>query len=222
MTMTLTHRHTPLTAIEPGRLSLRQGLRWALWAGLLCAAAAQAQPVDLKAAAQFATEHCGSCHGVTGQSAAPNFPRLAGQNPVYLVKQLQDFASGERKSPTMQAKVALMDDRMIRSLAAYYSAQKAANSPSDDKQLMAVGQFIYERGNVYAGLPACASCHGPQGLGSATLPRLAGQHPTYIESQLRDFHDRGRSNDSAVMGVVSKRMSELEAKAVSAYLGALR
>lgn len=192
-----------------------------LSAGVMGAALAQAPLADVAAGARFAQAHCASCHGETGQSAAVNFPRLAGQNEVYLIKQLQDFASGDRKSPTMKAKVALMDDRMVRSLAAHYASQKAANTPSDDKLLLAVGQYIYERGNVHAGLPACLSCHGTRGWGAETMPRLAGQHPAYIETQLRHFHDRGRSNDSAVMGVVSQRMTDLETKAVAAYLGAL-
>jgi len=183
---------------------------------------AQALDADLAAGARFAAEHCGSCHGATGQSAAPNFPRLAGQNETYLIKQLKDFASGDRKSPLMKEKVAMMDERLIRSLAAHYASQKAANTPSDDAQLMAVGQFVYERGNVYAGLPACLSCHGTHGRGSANMPRLAGQHPSYLESQLLHFNQRERSNDSAIMTVISSRMSQLETKAVAEYLGALK
>lgn len=209
----------------------RQGSRLRLFRGLLAAgvvgclawsAGAQTLDADLAMGARFAAEHCGSCHGSTGQSAAPNFPRLAGQNETYLVKQLKDFASGDRKSPLMKEKVAMMDDRMIRSLAAHYARQKAANTPSDDTQLMAVGQFIYERGNVYAGLPACLSCHGTHGRGSANMPRLAGQHPSYLEAQLLHFNQRQRSNDSAIMTVISSRMSQLETKAVAEYLGALK
>ncbi|HAX21045.1 MAG TPA: cytochrome c, class I [Hydrogenophaga sp.] len=185
-------------------------------------AGAQTLDADIAAGARFAAEHCGACHGATGQSVAPNFPRLAGQNETYLAKQLKDFASGDRKSPLMKEKVAMMDDRMIRSLAAHYASQKAANTPSDDAQLMAVGRFVYERGNVYAGLPACLSCHDTQGRGSANMPRLAGQHPGYIETQLLHFHQRARSNDSAVMTVISSRLSPLETKAVAAYLGNLK
>lgn len=184
--------------------------------------AAQTADADLAAGARFAEEHCASCHGATGQSAASNFPRLAGQNETYLVKQLQDFASGDRKSPLMKEKVAMMDDRMVRSLAAHYARQQAANTPSEDAQLLAVGRFVYERGNVYAGLPACLSCHETLGRGSASMPRLAGQHPRYIEAQLLRFHQRERSNDSAIMSVVSMRMSQLETKAVAEYLGSLK
>lgn len=195
-----------------------------LWVGMAHAqnALVQSAPVDLAAAERFAAEHCGACHGPTGQSAAANFPRLAGQNEAYLVKQLKDFASGDRKSPMMKEKVALMDDAMIRSLAAFYGSQRATNTPSKDGQLMAVGQFVYQRGNVYAGLPACQSCHGPQALGTQVLPRLAGQHPVYIATQLRNFHEQSRSNDSVAMKFVTSRMSDLEVNAVAEFLGNLK
>lgn len=177
---------------------------------------------DLVAAQRFSAEHCGACHGATGQSSAPNFPRLAGQNEVYLAKQLRDFASGDRKSPMMKEKVALMDDRMIRSMAALYAQQPPSNTPSGDTQLMAVGQFVYERGNPYAGLPACQSCHGALAQGTQQLPRLAGQHPAYLAQQLRSFHKETRSNDGVAMKFVSSRMSDLEIQAVVTYLGNIK
>lgn len=202
------------------RLDVRLGV--VALAVLAQSAMAQNASADLAAGERFAVQHCASCHGDTGQSAAPNFPRLAGQSEAYLVKQLKDFASGDRKSPMMKEKVALMDDAMIRSLATYYARQKAANTPSTDTQLLAVGQFVYERGNPWAGLPACLSCHGSDAHGTQHLPRLAGQHPTYIANQLRKFHQTERSNDGVAMKFVSSRMSELEMNAVAAYLGNLQ
>jgi cytochrome c553 len=201
--------------------ALSTGLPGLLCLGFAGAATAQTSAAGLAAAERFAVEHCAACHGPTGQSAAANFPRLAGQNEVYLVKQLKDFASGDRKSPMMKEKVQLMDDAMIGALATYYSRQQAAYSPSSDTQLMAVGQFVYQRGNAYAGLPACQSCHGDKALGSQQLPRLAGQHPAYIANQLRNFHQQQRSNDNVTMKFVTSRMSDLEVNAVAEYLGNL-
>ncbi len=85
---------------------------------------------------------------------------------------------------------------------------------------MGVGQYIYERGNLYSGVAACMSCHGTHGRGAATLPRLAGQHPGYLERQLKQFHAGQRGNDA--MSGFAGRMTELEIKAVSEYLGALK
>lgn len=202
-------------------MSVRQSMLWMAWAAVT-SVQAQAPAPDQATAQRFAAEHCASCHGEAGQSATPAFPRLAGQTEAYLAKQLKDFASGERKSPTMKEKAALMDDAMIRSLSAFYAAQPAANTPSTDTQLMAVGQFVYQRGNPFAGLPACQSCHGPTAHGTHELPRLAGQHPVYIATQLRNFHQAGRTNDRVAMKFVTSRMSDLEVNAVAEYLGHLK
>ena len=71
-------------------------------------------------------------------------------------------------------------------------------------------------------MPACASCHGDAGQGSATLPRLAGQHARYTERQLKLFDKRERTNDNAVMHAVASRLTELELKAVASYVSGLK
>ena len=40
----------------------------------------------------------------------------------------------------------------------------------------------------------CTWCHGASGQGFAAAPRLAGQRPQYIESQIRSFHEHTRDN----------------------------
>lgn len=172
--------------------------------------------------AALAEAHCATCHGAAGQSASPNFPRLAGQNERYLIKQLQDFATGVRTSSVMKDKATVLNETAILALARHYSRQPAGATPTDDAQLAAVGQFIYERGNLYSGLPACLACHGTQARGTADLPRLAGQHPRYLEEQLRQFAQRERRNDNAIMNVIASRISELERRAVTEYLGSLK
>ena len=87
--------------------------------------------------------------------------------------------------------------------------------------LVGVGRYIYERGNIYTKVPACVSCHSASGQGSARLPRLAGQHPQYVENQLRRFHAKERRNDSGAMAFVTEGLSELELRAVAAYVGGM-
>jgi cytochrome c553 len=67
-------------------------------------------------------------------------------------------------------------------------------------------------------VPACATCHGPDGAGSNALPRLAGQHAAYLDNQLRQFGKRERNNDNAVMHAVVEKMTPLEMAAVAEYL----
>jgi cytochrome c553 len=40
----------------------------------------------------------------------------------------------------------------------------------------------------------CTWCHGTSGQGYTVAPRLAGQRPQYVESQIRSFHDHLRNN----------------------------
>jgi len=197
---------------------------WALVASVLVApVVAPAQGADpLARGERVAREHCAVCHGACGQSVAPNYPRLAGQNAGYLMTQLEAFARGERKDPTMAEKVKGLSAEDREAVAMYYASQKPGHTPSGDTLLLAVGQFIYERGNRHSGLPPCATCHGKQAAGSVELPRLAGQHPQYLMRQVRAFKQANGSRDSAIMRVMSHRLSDLELEAVAAYLGNLQ
>jgi cytochrome c553 len=82
-----------------------------------------------------------------------------------------------------------------------------------------VGKYVYHQGNKFSGVPACAGCHGPEALGTATLPRLASQYPVYTETQLKQFNTRERNNDNAVMHAIVSKMTPLEMAAVAQYLG---
>jgi cytochrome c553 len=165
---------------------------------------------------------CASCHGPQGQSGTDKFPRLAGQNAQYLIKQMKDFASGQRDSPVMKTQANRLTDSQMRAVALYYEQQIAGHTPSDDALLSGVGRYVFERGNAFTALPACLACHGTDARGTNALPRLAGQHPGYIVAQMRSFAQRQRVNDASVMGVIANSMSELELQAVAIYLGQLK
>lgn len=66
--------------------------------------------------------------------------------------------------------------------------------------------------------PGRAGCHGPGALGTATLPRLAGQFAHYTEAQLKLFNKRERTNDNAVMHAITEKMTALEMAAVAEYM----
>lgn len=67
---------------------------------------------------------CAACHGADGNSAAADFPKLAGQHQDYLVKALRDYKSGVRKNAIMAPLVANLTERDIDDLAAFYSGQQ--------------------------------------------------------------------------------------------------
>ena len=167
------------------------------------------------------SERCATCHGAKGHSTSPIFPSLAGQNQEYLVKQLQDFRSKKRVSDTMAPQAADLSDANIAGLAAFFAGQPAKVQRVSDTELVAVGRYIYTKGNTWSGVPACTSCHGDKAYGTATLPRLAGQNMRYLLSQLKDFILRTRNNDNEAMHLVASRLIEMETQAVADYLAQL-
>ena len=66
---------------------------------------------------------CAACHGADGNSATPDFPRLAGQHADYLQRALLDYQLGNRKNPIMQGQVANLSRQDMSDLAAWFSSQ---------------------------------------------------------------------------------------------------
>ena len=161
---------------------------------------------------------CFLCHGAEGESASEVFPRLAGQNAEYIAKQLENFKNGTRKSTAMASMVTELSPADMTALGQFYASRPPHKEAARDTALAGVGRYIYQSGNKWSGVPSCASCHGPGGAGSTTLPRLAGQHAAYLETQLQQFSKRERNNDNAVMHTVVEKMTGLEMAAVSEYL----
>ncbi len=185
---------------------------------------------------------CNSCHGATGLGDDNlGTPRLAGQIYLFLVKQLDDYASDKRQDTTMfvmnaNSKALSQQDR--RDVSAYMnsmgrvfsgkSLQKASGG-SDMAALkesgvdvgvshlgkVAVGYGILERG-----VPACASCHGHNGRGVDPMyPRIGEQKFGYLVNQLKKFRDGSRTND--VMGqmqAVAKNMTDEDILNVATFL----
>ena len=92
-----------------------------------------AHAADLAAGKAKATEVCQACHGVDGNSATADFPKLGGQYPDYLAKALRDYKSGQRKNPIMAGFAQPLSAQDIDNLAAYYAAQPAALSTISTK-----------------------------------------------------------------------------------------
>lgn len=201
---------------------------------LVCGAAAavfaaQALAQDIAKAQNTAAQVCAACHAPDGNSPAPANPKIAGQIPEYLHKQLMDYkAHGGKKpareNPIMMGMVANLSEADMKGLAAYYSGQKLKPAAATDKNLAAAGQRLWRGGNAATGVPACAGCHGPAGAGMpAQYPRIAGQFADYIAAQLKAFKDGARANDpNGMMRGVAARLTDQEIRAVAEYAAGLR
>lgn len=178
---------------------------------------------------QIADQICVACHASDGNSTVPANPKIAGQIPEYLRKQLMNFkpAGGkkaERENAVMGGMVANLSDEDMRNLAAFYAGQKLKPEAAKDKGLALQGQKIYRGGNLATGVAACSGCHGPEGLGiPSQYPRISGQFAEYIELQLKAFKAGTRGNDpNGMMRTVAAKMSDNEIKAVAEYVAGLR
>lgn len=178
--------------------------------------------IDANAGAAKFAAVCAACHGADGNSAAPENPKLAGQHPEYLVKQLTEYKNGKRKNAIMQGFASQLSEEDMRNIAAWASQQKAKPGFAKDKALVAVGERIYKGGIADRQIAACAGCHSPTGAGIPSQnPRLAGQHADYITSSLKAYRDGSRANNAIMMGVAAK-LNDREIKAVSDYIAGLR
>jgi cytochrome c553 len=184
---------------------------------------------DAAKAQGIVNQVCAACHAADGNSQIAVNPKLAGQIPEYLYKQLENFkaapgAKAERDSPVMAAMVASLSPEDMRNLAAYFADQTAKSAEAKSKDLVVLGQLIYRGGIAGESIAACASCHGPNGAGMpAQFPRLSGQHAEYVEAQLKAFRSGARANDlNGSMRGVAGRLSDREISAVADYIAGLR
>lgn len=171
------------------------------------------------------TTTCQACHGTDGNSPAGTFPKLAGQNSNYLLKQMRDIKSGVRPVPTMTGMLDNMTPQDLEDLAAYFSSQEIQGGAAKP-ELVELGEEIYRAGVERKQIAACTACHSPTGSGNnaAVFPALAGQWPEYTTQQLKAFRSGERDNDGegGMMRVTAMDLSDDEIEAVASYIYGLR
>ncbi len=168
------------------------------------------------------TAMCAACHGADGNSAAPENPKLAGQHPEYLAKQLAEFKSGKRANAVMSGMAAALTEDDMKNISAWLSSQKPKAGFAKEKELVAMGERIYRGGIADRQIAACSGCHSPSGAGiPSQYPRVSGQHAQYNAAQLTAFRDGVRKN-SVQMTQIAAKLNDREIKAVSDYRAGLR
>jgi cytochrome c553 len=179
-------------------------------------------PAETNGAEKTVQTVCAACHGVDGNSAISLNPKLAGQLPEYLLKQLTNFKEGKRANAVMAGMVANLTPEDMKNLANYYSAQKVTLAKAKSNGNGSLGEKIYRGGIAASGVPACASCHGVNGAGiPKQFPRLAAQHADYTLTQMKAFRTGERAN-APMMMTISAKMTDAEMQAVSDYMQGLR
>ncbi|UTW52113.1 c-type cytochrome [bacterium SCSIO 12827] len=195
----------------------------AVLAVMLCTPSARAGMIDESSLKPW--ENCALCHSLDGVSRMAKFPKLAGQVPAYIEKQIRDFRVAKRTNDgeQMQGMAGLIAEKDIPVVAKYFGVlpPPPPADPPPDRDRKA-GRALYLTGDAVRGLPACTSCHGKDKVAQSGAPRLEAQHADYVIKQLTDFRSGDRANDpGGVMAGVAAKLSDADIRAVGSYLAAV-
>jgi cytochrome c553 len=177
-------------------------------------------------ATTLAQQVCSNCHGLTGNATSPNFPNLAGQVEDYFIAQVNGFKSHGRRDPAgfeyMWGLSRSLTDDQIKGLAAYFSSQTPLRQPVEGSAAQVqAGKAIFETGVSAKNIPACATCHGPEGKGNGAFPRIAGQHADYLMKQLVVFQRTDERPEGSVMKVIAHDLTREDIENVAAFAQAM-
>lgn len=199
----------------------------ALVVNLILAAPARAQDANTGAVSERQVQaklaYCEVCHGVAAQGFNGYYPipRLAGQQIAYIENELQGFVEHKRTNNIMFNVGHVLSPAMIKALATDFHSLNPKPLGGGPKDLVPAGEKIFQQGLADAGVPPCATCHGPEAKGNDQFPRLAGQLYPYLVSQLTNWaKERGETN-SNVMAPIAHSLTAPQVKAVAAYLSSL-
>jgi cytochrome c553 len=176
---------------------------------------------------------CSACHGPNGNSTTAQWPKIAGQNAVYIAEQLQLFKAGVRVNPDMMKIVSTLSDKDMDSVAVFFQAQTPVGGEADSS-LWQAGENLYRFGDPAREIPACTACHGPVGRGNSVsdYPALRAQFAQYVAKQLTDFASGARysgakpgaptSRNGEMMATIAKRLNSNDIKELAAYIQGMR
>ena len=164
---------------------------------LVALSVSNAQAADIDKGQGIAKRVCAACHGKNGISRVPVFPNLSGQNESYILKQLNDFKSGSRKSNNMQGVVNNLSEQDMMDVSAYYAAHGTIKDTSTSVSSSLVKK-VTEKLNV------CIPCHNKNGISKDDkFPNLAGQKDRYLQKELERFKS-GKRKDATMSAIVSQ------------------
>jgi len=172
-----------------------------------------------------AIRNCTWCHSGSAQGYTPA-PRLAGQRPQYIEKQLMNFSAHTRDNPFsklyMWGAAANLSPRAARNLAVYFSTipPKAAND--GDRELAATGRAIYQEGIPDSNIVACVACHGPNAQGAGEIPRLGGLAYTYLQRRLEQWGQGYHAAAGPPMPQIARKLSPKHIAALASYLSFIK
>ena len=151
---------------------------------------------------------CASCHGTDGASPGQLIPIIGGQKQGYLATAMKEFAADERPGSVMAnlAKGYTAEEQKL--IAEFFAAKPWVNTPH-----AAAGT---EPATL---VKSCQGCHGKNGEGRGSFPRLAGQAPEYLLEALLEYQQGERK---AMTMALVKKLDAATLKKMADYYSALK
>ena len=158
---------------------------------------------------------CSNCHGDGGNSKKPDVPNLAGQNAYYLLAQLREFSTTERKSNEFKKRLvnAMSADEKI-GMVIFYAAQAVTVKAPSDPALVKRGGELYAK--------RCAECHEQDGRGTREYSRIAGQQTGYLTTSLKGYRDGSGPRLDREMVKEVKPLNDADIAAIVAYVSSMK
>lgn len=157
---------------------------------------------------------CKYCHGSDGNSKRNYIPNLAGQNTKYLLTQFELFASKQRNDRIMSELTKNLNDDERVNISLFYASQNVKPGPALSPELFSKGKIIYQKW--------CASCHGNDGYGKETMPRIAGQPTEYLKRTLDSYRTEPDKRSDSPMQSIAGALSPSDEATVIAFVSAMK
>ncbi len=142
-------------------------------------------------------------------------PSLAGQPAQFIATQLFMFREGNRKDPQMTPMAAPLSNAEMNELARTSRRRnRCAGRPQTPRGQRRGRPGLAEKFN-------CTQCHGAALRGQQHIPRLAGQQPEYLRTQLRGFKARTRFDMDGNMTAAAQPLSDKDIEILVDYLAGL-
>ncbi|NDY90080.1 c-type cytochrome [Ideonella livida] len=179
--------------------------------------AVEADPAQLQLAVNRGRKlanFCANCHGANGNSPTPDTPTLAGQGSQYLLEQMNKFATGQRRDPFMVGLIKAMSDTEKVDAVLFYNQQQVLAQQVDDAAAIQRGKTLFTK--------VCFRCHGNEGMGQGSIPRVAGQKRGYLVKSITRYRDGTGERIDPLMASNTKFLSNEDITGLAAYLASLR
>jgi cytochrome c553 len=158
---------------------------------------------------------CSNCHGDGGNSIKPDVPNLAGQNSYYLLAQLREFSTTQRKSNEFKKRLVnvMSTDEKI-GMVVFYAGQEVTVKPASNPALLKKGEELYVK--------RCGECHEKDGRGTKQFSRIAGQQTVYLTTSLKGYRDGTGPRLDREMVKEVKPLNDADIAAVVAYVSSMK